>query len=72
MTQTHDLVVHVIIICVLFYLAIAIHFLTLKFKKHETQKRQKKQPKKVLHSQQGRNSTLEFPDVSEIRKAFND
>ncbi|QXP44277.1 MAG: hypothetical protein [Arizlama microvirus] len=53
MEVTHDLVTHVLIISLLFYIAIAIHFLTLKTKKNETQKRQKRQPKKVLHSKPG-------------------
>lgn len=70
MQQTHDLVIHVIIICTLFYLAIAIHFLTLKIQKHEAQKRQKRQPKKVLHSKQGWNQTVidETPTFTQQQK----
>lgn len=56
--MTHDLTVHVLIISLLFYTAIAVHYLTLKIQKHETQKTKKREPKKVLHSKQGRYSSI--------------
>lgn len=46
------LATHAAIILILLWSAITLHLLTLKIKKDETQKRQKRQPKKVLHSKQ--------------------
>jgi cell division protein FtsN len=51
------LAIHALIIMLLLYSAITLHFLTLKFKKNETQKRQRK-TQKVLHSKPGRNSSI--------------
>lgn len=57
-----EIAIHALIIMGLIYVAITLHFITLKLKNNETKKRpSRRQKEKVLHSKPGRNQALEFP-----------